>query len=126
MKYFCLPSDFKLETVDAYYEINQSNQDSKIIETYGQLAPDTLFGSLRVNSQLPVVDTRLLEKYVSYSIDKGIEFNYVFNATCMENDELTGEGYKKISSFFKTLQLIGIKSITLSLPSLMEIAMHVI
>jgi len=126
MKYFCLPSDFKYETIDAYHQINQNCSDSKIIETYGQMAPETVFGSCRVSKQLPSVDKDQLEKYVSYSLDKGIEFNYVVNATCMDNDDLTSTGYYKIKDFFKLLESIGIKYITLALPSLMEIANYVI
>lgn len=124
MKYFCLPSDFKQETIDRYLEINNRYEHSKIIETYGQLAPDSLFGSCRSPGSLPAVDTKLLERYVGYSSDKGIEFNYIINASCMGNDELTKEGCGKIGNFLKTLQDMGVAWITLCLPSMMEIAKY--
>lgn len=124
MKYFCLPSDFKYETIDKYAEINEKYEHSKIIETYGQLAPDSIFGSCRSPKYLPAVDLNQLEKYVKNSDDKGIEFNYIINATCMGNDELTKEGYDKICGFLNMLQDIGVKWITLCLPSLMEIAKY--
>ena len=124
MKNFCLPADFRHETIDRYAEINAAYGHSKIIETYGQLAPESIFGSCRSPGNLPAVDAGQLEKYVRYSLDRGIEFNYVVNATCMGNDELVKEGYDKICDFLKSLEEMGITWITLCLPSLMEIAKY--
>lgn len=126
MKYFCLPSDFKNETIDAYHKINSIYKNSKIIETYGQMAPDTVFGSCRVSRQLPNIDKNKLSEYIQHSHNKGIEFNYVLNTTTMEDDELTQDGYKKIRNFLRQLSEIGVDSITLSLPSLMEIAQYTV
>lgn len=124
MKYFCMPSDFKNETIDKYCEINNRYHHSKIIETFGQLAPDTVFGSCRYPRGLPEVDIHKLEDYVKYCSEKGIEFNYVINATCMSNEELTKPGYKKVKDFFEMLEGIGIGWVTISLPSLMETAKY--
>ena len=121
VKYFCIASDFKNETIDQYEEMNHEVKDSKVLETYGQLAPESMFGSGRSPKDLPIVDWEKLENYVKYSDSKGIEFNYVINATTMANEELTSEGYKKVKSFVKNLQDIGVHSITLSLPSMMDI-----
>ncbi len=124
MKYFCMPADFKNETIDAYDEINNKYEDSKIIETFGQLAPDTTFGSCRSPASLPSIDMKKLEAYVRYGSEKGIDFNYVINATCMSNEELTKQGCKKIEDFLKSLEDIGIGWVTISLPPLMEIAKY--
>ncbi|WP_339063034.1 hypothetical protein [Tepidibacillus marianensis] len=72
MKNFCIASDLKMETIDQYDELNQKYEDSKVTETYGQLAPETLFGSGRSPKDLSVVDMELLEKYVNYSQKKGL------------------------------------------------------
>lgn len=125
MKFFCMPSDFKFETIDAYAELNSRYLDSKVEETYGQLAPDSLFGSCRSNAWLPEVDAVKLESYIKYSRDKGIKFNYILNATCMSNDELTIDGYNKIKDFLLSLEGMGVESVTASLPSFMEIIKHV-
>ncbi len=125
MKYFCMPSDFKNKTIDEYDEINKKYSHSKIIETFGQLAPDTVFGSCRSPRSLPGVDRCKLENYIRYCKEKGIEFNYVINATCMSNEELTKSGYQKIKNFFGMLEGMGAGWVTISLPSLMEIAKHV-
>ncbi len=124
MKKFCMPSDFKHETIEAYTSLNDAHEGSKVVETYGQLAPDTLFGSCRISRQLPPVDRNRLEKYVDFGRDKGIEFNYVVNATCMSNDDLTPEGFNKLKAFFRMLQDIGVSSITAALPTIMEIAAY--
>lgn len=124
MKYFCMPSDFKNETIDEYCEINNKYKDSKIIEIYGQLAPDTVFGSCRAPKGLPVVDRSKLENYVKYCNKNGIQFNYVINATCMTNEEISKSGFKRIKDFFEMLDGIGISWVTISLPSLMEIAKY--
>ncbi len=125
MKYFCMPSDFKNETIDEYCEINSKYNHSKVVETFGQLAPDTVFGSCRSPKGLPEVDMQKLENYVGYCNDKGIEFNYVINATCMGNEELTKPGYKKIKDFLQVLEAIGVGWVTISLPSLMEITKYI-
>lgn len=125
MKYFCMPSDFKNETIDEYYEINSKYDHAKIIETFGQLAPDTVFGSCRPPRGLPEVDRHILESHVGYCREKGIDFNYVINATCMANEELTTSGYKKIKDFIEMLEGIGVEWVTISLPSLMEIVKYI-
>ncbi len=125
MKYFCLPSDFKYETLDRYHEINQTYEEGKVMETYGQLSVDNPFGSCRFSGNLPQIDRNQLEKYIKYGEDKGIGFNYVINATCMSNEELTGEGFKKIREFLQMLESIGVNWLTMSLPSLMEITHYV-
>lgn len=121
MKYFCLPSDFKNDTIDRYAEINDRYEHSKITETYGQLAPDSVFGSGRNPEYLPAIDMDQLGNYIKYSNDKGIEFNYIINASCMAGDELTKEGYNKICDFLKKLEDMGTQWVTVCLPSLMEI-----
>ncbi len=120
-----MPSDFKKETIDEYWEINNKYNGSKIIETFGQLAPDTVFGSCRSPNGLPEVDRHKLENYVGYCNEKGIEFNYVINATCMSNEELTKSGYKKIKDFLKMLEDIGVGWVTISLPPLMELVNYI-
>lgn len=121
---YCLPSDFKYETIDKYQEINERYAHGKVFETYGQITQENPFGSCRYTGDLPQIDLPGLEKYIQYSYDKGIDFNYVINATCMSNEELTGDGFRKICTFLKQLETIGVQWITVSLPSLMEIAQY--
>lgn len=121
MKNFCMPSDFKTSTIDKYSEINTLYEHSRISETYGQLTSDHFFGSCRSPKYIPQVDSEALRQYIQYSRDKGIEFNYIINPTCMANDDVTSDGRKKFIDFLEVLQDMGVNSITLALPSLMEI-----
>ena len=36
MKYFCIPSDFKLKTVEELHKLNQKSEFYKVKELYGQ------------------------------------------------------------------------------------------
>lgn len=125
MKRFCLPADFKTGTIDRYVEINEKRNDSMVFETYGRLTGEALFGSCRTNTQVPEVDIDELEKYVRYSREKEIEFNYVLDTTCMENRELTREGYRELREFLRQLVDMGVNSVTVSLPAVIEISRRV-
>lgn len=121
MKYFSLPADFKNETLDKYYELNQAYPDSKVAETYGQITVDNFLGSGRSYNLLPKIDLKKLENYVSYSQSKSINFNYTLNASCLGNREFSKEGLAEIVTFLGKLYDMGIRSLTIALPSLVEL-----
>ncbi|MCL6589468.1 MAG: U32 family peptidase [Firmicutes bacterium] len=121
MKYFIMPADFKTETLDKYDELNKNYNDSKVIETYGQISLGTFFESGRNILEVPKVDFDRLKSYVEYSRKKGIDFNYTFNASYMNNKEFSKEGIANITSFLTRLYEIGIDSLTIALPSVIEL-----
>ncbi len=125
MNNFCMPADFKLETIDAYAELNAQYTNTRIFETYGQLIPDYLFGSCRHDSTLPLVDQKSLKTYVGYCKERGIVFNYILNPCVTLNEELTKQGYDRIKEFAQMIESIGIEYITIALPSIMEIIHYV-
>ena len=121
MNKYSVPADFNIETINIYKSLNEQHED-KINETYGQLNYDTnVFGSGRSSNNLPYVDEQQLQKYISHSESNNIAFNYVLNATCLSNQEFTLEGMKNIMDFLKYLLDIGVKSLTVCLPSLIEL-----
>ncbi|BCJ94178.1 protease [Anaerocolumna cellulosilytica] len=121
MSYFSIPADFKIETVDKYIDINE-RYDDQIIETYGQInSKDNLFGSGRPWDLIPLVGWGELEKYICYSQKNNIKFNYVLNSLCLGNKEFTDEGVDEILCFIKQLYSIGITSLTVAMPSLIEL-----
>lgn len=120
MKYFNIPADFKTATVDAYERLNDTYHDSKVIETYGQITVNNAYGSGRPSDLIPKIDLNALEKYVNYSRKKGIDFNYTLNAICLSNKEFTEEGMTEFALFLKTIYEMGISSITVAIPSLIE------
>jgi len=120
MKYFTVPADFKKETIDEYVKLNNLYKDSQVIETYGNLTLGENLGSGRVIKGLPEIDLFDLQEYIEYSRQKNIEFNYTLNIPFIQNKEFTKDGLIRIKKFLKTLYEIGVRSLTISMPSLIE------
>lgn len=121
IKYFNVPADFKNDTIDQYAKMNEQFTDSQVIETYGQVTIDNCIGSGRAYDLLPRIDMDRLKAYIAYSKERGIGFNYTLNTTCMGNMEFTKEGIDRIVHFLDELYNIGVRSLTVTLPPLMEI-----
>lgn len=118
--YFCIPADFRLETLKKIAELNEQYSDSKIEEVYGSL-PYTAYGSGRSSVNIPKVKMEELKKYVSECDKNDIIFNYIFNATTLGNREFDNFEKKKLISFFKGLFNVGIKRFTVTLPSVISL-----
>ena len=124
MNYFSLPADFKKETIDRYAVLNSTYKDGMISETYGNITLGNMIESGRQVNVLPAVDLPLLQQYVAYSNSKHISFNYTMNATTLQNREFSQEGVSQIMDFLDKLYQIGVKSLTIALPSLFELVKH--
>lgn len=120
MKYFDMPADYKLGTIDKYYELNNKYSTSKVYETYGECMIDGM-GSGRARDMVPRINLKGLEEYIKYSQNKNIGFNYTLNATCLGNKELTEEGAKEIYRMLKDLYEAGVSTITVAIPPLIEL-----
>lgn len=121
MKYYSVPADFKKETIDEYDRLNNTYKDSRVIETYGNITIGSPIESGRSVDLLPQVDIGLLRQYVEYSRQKNIDFSYTINSPHMNSREFTHKGILEIWSFLGELHRAGVTSLTISLPSLMEI-----
>ncbi len=121
MKYFSVPADFSDETITKYSKLNDAYSDSKIIETYGNITVGNSFESGRSADSLPKVDLYDLERYIRYSKKNNIGFNYTINTTHMSNREFTDEYIHSIKKFLHEIYEVGVKSITVALPPLIEI-----
>ncbi len=121
MKYYSLPADFKTETIDQYADLNSRYNESRVQETYGNITLGNVYGSGRSADTLPQLNHERLRHYVKYSMDHGIKFDYTLNAPSLKNMEITSDGLLKIKEFLKILCDLGIDSMTVSLPSLIEI-----
>ena len=121
MKNFSMPSDFKKETINQYENLNNNYSDSKIVETYGQISVGTNYEAGRILTDIPRVDIEGLKKYIEYSEMKGIGFNYTINGPCMGNKEFTKEGIREFKNFLGKLYRARVRSLTVALPSLIEI-----
>ncbi len=121
IKYFSIPSDFDKGTVDKLERLNRSYKEAKVVETYGNITLKNFLGSGRSVELLPGIDLDRLQDYISYSRAKGIDFNYTLNASHMDNIEFKSLGMLEILNFLGKLYHIGIRRLTVALPSLMEI-----
>lgn len=121
VKYFSMPADFKLETIDRYAELNRKYEDARIIETYGQITNNNFMESGRSSDQLPPVDLENLKLYIRHSQAHNIDFNYTINGSFMQNKELTPEGVAEIKGFLHQLYGLGVRSLTIALPTLLEL-----
>jgi collagenase-like PrtC family protease len=121
MNYFSVPSDFKKETIDKYDALHRKYGDSRVLETYGNITVGNFFESGRSVELLPEVDFSGLEEYVNYSRQKNIDFHYTMNASHMQNKEFTRQGILQVMNFLEKLYEIGVRSLTVALPTIMEI-----
>ncbi|WP_167957205.1 U32 family peptidase [Anaerosporobacter faecicola] len=121
MRYYNVPADFKSETLERYCELSNTYPENKVMETYGQITVGNIVGSGRAGDLLPEVDMNKLSKYVNDSKQKGIDFNYTLNATCLSNREFTTKGIKELTDFLDTIYEIGINKLTIAMPSLIEL-----
>lgn len=124
MNYFSLPADFRKETIDRYNVLNNTYQNAQVSETYGNITIGEVLESGRQIDLLPKVNLSELRHYVDYSRDRNIDFNYTLNASTLRNREFTQEGVAQIIDLLDTLFHIGVRHLTISLPSLMELVIQ--
>lgn len=124
MKYFNVPADFKKETIDEYERLNHLYPGSKIVETYGNITIGDNLGSGRVIDGLPEIDLVDLQKYIEYAKKKNIHFSYTINNPYMQNREFTKEGVKRIFHQLQVLYKIGVRTLIISLPSLIDLVKY--
>lgn len=118
--YFCVPADFKKETLEKLSELNKKYKDTRVDEVYGSL-PGTIYGSGRSSVNIPGVKFSELKKYIKECNKFGITFNYIFNATSLSNREFNATKKKNIISFIKKLHDADVRRFTVTLPSVISL-----
>ena len=86
-------------------------QGYPVYEVYGKVSEDYAGGG-RPSFYLPKVDRPKVERFVARAHGMGVQFNYLLNATCMGNAELTREGQRKIRETLDWVAEIGCDSVT--------------
>jgi collagenase-like PrtC family protease len=82
-----------------------------VYEVYGKVSADYAGGG-RPSFYLPKVDRPMVERFIKKVHGKGIEFNYLMNASCMSNLEYTREGQREIRKTLDWVAEAGADSIT--------------
>ncbi|KGK98266.1 protease [Methanococcoides methylutens] len=75
-------------------------------------------GTGRTNLSTPKLDE--IAQQTEYAHSKGVKMEIVLNSSCMGGQHLTPEGYRAIDWYFDKLNSIGIDSITVADPYLVE------
>jgi len=115
MKY-SIPTNWQDELFDA---LNNDYVD----ELYGKLNCDIVGGG-RPSFMLPNVSRLRFRQHVEEAHRRGIEFNYLLNATCMSNRELTIWGQRKLRRLLDWIVDNNIEAVTVSMPYLLQFVKH--
>ncbi len=121
-KFLCMPSDFKISTIEAYADLADQFPNLTVHETYGNLNPSPMSsGRNKSSSKLPKVNLSQLEKYVKRSHELGFNMNYTINTACLGGHEFSYKGINELKEFISKIVDIGIYTFTVSIPSLVPI-----
>ena len=91
-----------------------------VVELFGKLREDAVGGG-RAPYQLAPVSRRQLARHVRDARRAGIAFNYLLNAACLGNREITRKGQAEIEALCSWLVEIGVASVTVSSPLLLRL-----
>lgn len=91
-----------------------------VVELFGKLREDAVGGG-RAPYQLARVSRKRLAGHVRHARGAGIGFNYLLNASCLGNREMTRAGQREIEDLAGWLCEIGVESVTVSSPYLLRL-----
>lgn len=94
-----------------------------VYEIYGRVTEDYAGGG-RPSFYLPRADAKAVERMVEKAHAAGIQFNYLLNASCMGNRELTREGQRQIRKTLDWVSRIGCDSVTVGNIYLLQMIKH--
>jgi len=89
-------------------------------EIFGKLSSDVAGGG-RASYQIVNVNRRRVAQHIAAARRAGIGFNYLLNAACLDNIEVTRKGQKAIRSLLDWVCEVGAESVTVSSPFLLNI-----
>jgi collagenase-like PrtC family protease len=122
MRNFTVPTTFNPEFIDQLGDLNLEFADSggQVAEIYGSFQ-EGVFNSARPAKYLPAVSREQFQRHVGQAREKGIAFNYLFNAPSYSNLEYTHEGRTELAALLQFLVDAGVASVTVAIPYLVEI-----
>jgi len=109
-------------TIPANYDCGIVPELSRypVAEVYGKL-PGDLVGGGRPSYMGTPLDMSALSRYVATLQRHGIKFNYLLNSSCQGNHEWTRSWQKRFMRLMDQLGNIGIRTVTVSTPYLLEV-----
>jgi collagenase-like PrtC family protease len=82
----------------------------------------SVIGSGRAPLVIKSVNEEQIRKSICLAHRQGLEFDFTLNSGCLSNKEFTKEGHKEIVNYLEWIADLGIDSITVTLPSIINIA----
>ena len=110
---FSVPTNWQSDLIK---KIDKTN----VYELYGKLASDFIGGG-RASAGLPFVSKKQAARHILEAHNNGLKFNYLLNATCLDNLEWTRFGQRRLHYLIDWLIDINIDSVTVSIPYLLEL-----
>ncbi len=122
MSKFTVPTPFTTDFLDDIASLNTefAASGAQIYEIYGSFQ-EGAFNSARPAKYLPAVNRSQFAHHVREARERGIVFNYLFNAPSYSNLEYTHEGRKGLEELLGFLVESGVASVTVAIPYLVEI-----
>lgn len=93
-------------------------EDTSVTGLYGQIWEDPLGGG-RMALFIPRITREEAASFISEARRKGLGFNYLINAACLNNMEFTRQGYRKIVDHLEWIASTGADMVTVTLPFLL-------
>lgn len=91
-----------------------------VVEFYGKLRTDAVGGG-RAPYQLAPISRRRMQDHVAHLRRHGMGFNYLLNAACLGNRELTRRGQREIEDLLSWVCSIGASAVTVASPILLRL-----
>lgn len=91
-----------------------------VFELYGKLHADVVGGG-RATFMLPAVARRAVERHVEACERAGLRFNYLLNATCLDNLEYTRRGQERLRRLIDWVCEAGATAVTVANPFLLRL-----
>ena len=101
------------------FDLLESLEGTSVQSLYGQMWNDPLGGG-RMALFIPKVGKKEVASFIAEVRKRGLSFNYLINATCLDNLEFTKKGYQKIADHVAWISSIGVDMVTVALPFLLD------
>ena len=109
---FSIPTNWQSDLLSHF-------KNTEVKELYGKLASDFIGGG-KHSFQVPFVFKKQAEKHIKDIHVAGLEFNYLLNATCLNNLEWTIRGQRKIRAILDWLMDLKVEGVTVAIPYLVK------
>lgn len=81
-----------------------------------------VIGSGRAPLVIQNINENEIREHINIAHQKGLEFDFTLNSGCLSNSEFTKDGQKKIVEYLEHVEDLGVDSITVTLPSIINLA----